>query len=128
LHVGGLSSAHLASLRLTLLLPSTPRSNARVPGAGPIPAAGPATARNHPVIPPGDWTPAITRLEQESPATRKQVVVLEQELKALDPKTDLVAIAKVKRQETPAEHKIQHYNFAVTQELKKPLPAPQPAK
>jgi hypothetical protein len=68
----------------------------------------------------------MNMLEQERPDPRRQIVVLEQELKTLAPKTDPVANARVKPQESPAEHRIQYYNFAVTQKV--PLPAPQSAQ
>jgi tetratricopeptide (TPR) repeat protein len=76
-----------------------------------------------PVIPPSKRTPAVTRMERDRQAARKELQFLQEQLKAVDPKTDPVQISKIKQQESTLKNKIRTLNFSITEQLKEPSTA-----
>jgi tetratricopeptide (TPR) repeat protein len=91
---------------------------------GPAVYAGSGSGKD-PVVPKEKRTPAITKLERDRTVFRKEITTLDQKLKTLDPQKDSVEISKIKQQESTAQNKIHYLNFSISEELKKPTPAPQ---
>ncbi|HEX8925290.1 MAG TPA: hypothetical protein VF786_05830 [Terriglobales bacterium] len=86
-----------------------------------------AKAPSDPVVPAGKRTPAIAKLESQRTEERKKLAALEEKKKAIDPKKDPVALAKVKQDISNVENQVHYINFRIDEQLKMPTQAA-PAK
>ena len=77
-----------------------------------------------PVVPAARRTEAITKLEQQRTANRKQRAILEDKLKALDPKKDSVAISAIKQKESTIDSQVNYENFSIKDQLRVPATVP----
>lgn len=72
-----------------------------------------------PVVPPEKLTIPIRFLQWQRDGARKEIAQLEEERKKLDPQKDAVEIAKIKQKQDSDQKKIYHFNFSITEELRK---------
>jgi tetratricopeptide (TPR) repeat protein len=87
-------------------------------------SVGSADGHKDPVVLPARRTPAITKLEQQRTADRKQRTTLEDKLKTLDPKKDSVAISAIKQKESTIDSHVNYLNFSIDDQLKAPSTVP----
>jgi tetratricopeptide (TPR) repeat protein len=87
-------------------------------------SVGGADGHKDPVVLPARRTPAITKLEQQRTADRKQRTTLEDKLKTLDPKKDSVAISAIKQKESTIDSHVNYLNFSIDDQLKAPSTVP----
>ena len=89
-----------------------------------VPAGSGDSGHKDPVVPPSRRTAAITKFEQQRTEDRKQRMVLQEKLKALDPQKDPVAVSAIKQQQSKLNDHINYLNFSIDDQLKAPSTVP----
>jgi tetratricopeptide (TPR) repeat protein len=89
-----------------------------------VPVGSDDAGHKDPAVPTSERTPAITKLEQQRAADRRQRVAMEAKRKTLDPQKDAVAISAIKQQESNIDNKINYINFSISDALRAPATVP----
>ncbi|MDE2340173.1 MAG: tetratricopeptide repeat protein [Alphaproteobacteria bacterium] len=84
-----------------------------------------ANVNGDPVVPPTRRTPVITALEKKRSVDRKQISVIDDKLKAMDPEKEPVKVAELKQEKSTIENKIHYLNFSISAKLGAPDPKKQ---